>query len=126
VAGTKTLVTVVDDDLSISRMLSRVLMSEGFEVESYTSAEDFLKSGLLSESECLILDISLPGMTGVELQQQLLEKGSNVPIVFMSADADEHVQRRVRTAGAVGFLRKPFSLDSLLTLVRSVALPALT
>ena len=77
-AGTKTLITVVDDDLSISRMLSRVLMSEGFEVESYASAEDFLKSGLLNDSECLILDINLPGMTGVELQQQLLEKGSNV------------------------------------------------
>ncbi len=106
----------------MSRMLSRVLTSEGFAVISFASAEEFLESKRAQDSDCLILDMNLPGMSGSALHQQLLKKNIDIPIVFISADADESTQRRALDDGAVGFLSKPFSLESLLSLVRSVAL----
>ena len=106
----------------MSRMLCRVLTSEGFAVISFASAEEFLESERAQDSDCLILDMNLPGMSGNELHQQLLKQKIDIPIVFISADADEATQRRALDDGAAGFLSKPFSLESLLSLVRSVAL----
>ena len=116
------IISVVDDDHSMSRMLCRVLTSEGFAVISFASAEEFLESERAQDSDCLILDMNLPGMSGSELHQQLLNQKIDIPIVFISADADEATQRRALDDGAAGFLSKPFSLESLLSLVRSVAL----
>ena len=117
----RTLITVVDDDLSMSRMLGRVISAAGFEVLCFSSAEEFLESERAKESACLILDYNLPGITGADLQQKLVREGAELPIVFISADADEMAQRRVMNAGAVAFFPKPFRIDSLLTHVRSVA-----
>jgi FixJ family two-component response regulator len=102
-------------------MLRRILISAGFDVACYGSAEEFLNSGPSSDSACLILDMNLPGMSGLELQQELAQRGIDTPALFISADADEAAQRRVLAAGAVSFLSKPFSIDILLNKVRAVA-----
>ncbi len=102
-------------------MLRRILTSAGFEVACFGSAEEFLDSKQSNGSACLILDMNLPGMSGLELQQQLLQKGIDTPAVFISADANEAAQQRVLEAGAVSFLSKPFSIETLLNKVRSVA-----
>jgi FixJ family two-component response regulator len=102
-------------------MLRRILTSAGFNVACFGSAEEFLDSEQVSDSDCLILDMNLPGMSGLELHQRLVQRGIDTPAVFISADADEAAQRRVLNAGAVSFLSKPFSIDVLLDKVRSVA-----
>ena len=113
-------ISVVDDDHSMSRMLSRVLTSAGFVVSCFGSAEEFLEAEQSDDPVCLILDMNLPGMSGVELQQKLLQQGCKVPIIFVSADANEVVQQRVLDAGAFSFLSKPFRIESLLANVRAV------
>jgi FixJ family two-component response regulator len=126
VARTKSLISVVDDDRSMSRMLYRVITAAGLDVVSFASAEEFLDSGALGDSACLILDMHLPGMSGIELQQHLNASGLEIPIIFISAQADEAAKRQVLEAGAAGFFNKPFSIESLLATVRSIPSLALT
>ena len=121
-----TIISVVDDDQSMSRMLSRVLTSAGFTVKSFTSAEEFLDSRGFTDSACLILDMNLPGMSGDELQWILNGRGFDLPIIFISADADEAIQKRVLDSGAVAFLDKPFNIDILLDKIRSIQIPTLS
>ena len=121
--GMKTQISVIDDDPSMARMLQRVITAAGFDVVRFASAEEFLSSAALADSACLILDLNLPGMSGIDLQQHLNDSGHEIPIIFISAQADEVVRRRVLEAGAAGFFNKPFSIDSLLATVH--ALPAL-
>ena len=123
---TSTIISVVDDDQSMSRMLSRVLTSAGFTVKSFTSAEEFLDSRGFTDSACLILDMNLPGMSGDELQWVLNGRGFDLPIIFISADADEAIQKRVLDSGAVAFLDKPFNIDILLDKIRSIQIPTLS
>ncbi len=115
-----TLISVVDDDSSMSRMLARLINAAGFDVESFGSAEAFLQSGNLDDSACLILDVDLPGMNGLELQQKLNKAGHALPIIFISAEATEAMQQKMLDSGAIGFFKKPFSIDSFLAKVRSV------
>ena len=110
----------------MSRMLSRVLTSAGFTVKSFASAEEFLNSQGFSDSACLILDVNLPGMSGAELQWVLNCRGFDLPIIFISADADETTQQRLLASGALAFLDKPFNIDSLLDKVRSIPIPTLS
>src|SRR5215471_5197175 len=98
-----TLISIVDDDQSMSRMLNRVMSALGFEVRSFGSAEEFLESCALGQSACLILDVNLPGMSGVDLQRQLNDAGPRIPIVFISGQADEATRQRAINAGAAGF-----------------------
>src|SRR4029079_13510229 len=126
VSTTSTIISVVDDDQSMSRMLSRVLTSAGFTVKSFTSAEEFLDSRGFTDSACLILDMNLPGMSGDELQWILNGRGFDLPIIFISADADEAIQKRVLDSGAVAFLDKPFNIDILLDKIRSIPIPTLS
>ena len=121
---TNPLISVVDDDPSMSRMLCRAIKAAGLSVDSFGSAEEFLDSEASVASVCLILDMNLPGMSGLELQQLLNILRPDVPIIFMSAQADEATQRRAFKAGAIGFLRKPFSIESLLATLRSIPLHA--
>jgi FixJ family two-component response regulator len=104
----------------MSRMLARIITAAGFDVQAFPSAEAFLQSGRIDESACLILDVDLPGMNGLELQQELNDSGRALPIIFISAEATEAMQRKMLDSGAIGFFKKPFSIDSLLTKVRSV------
>ena len=104
-------------------MLSRVITSSAFEVASFSSAEEFLESDAVVNCACLILDLNLPGMSGMDLQQHLKDSGREIPIIFVSGHADESTKQAVMAAGAAGFLSKPFKVNLLLDTVR--ALPAL-
>jgi len=108
------LVSVVDDDESVRESLPDLLRELGYSVQAFSSAEEFLASDCVGETRCLILDIALPGMTGPDLQQELTVRGQEIPIVFITAQADETVRTRLREQGAVECLFKPFSDTALL------------
>ena len=114
------MIAVIDDDQSMARMLSRVIRAEGFGVEWFHSAEEFLDSGSLRQFDCLILDLNLPGMSGIDLQRQLNDSGVEIPIVFISGQAEEATRQHALDAGAAGFFSKPFNIDSLLASIRSL------
>lgn len=113
------LISIVDDNPSVLKSLDRLLKSLGFKVQAFASAEDFLQSGDQSNTACLILDVRLPGMNGLELLRQLATAMSDIPIVFVSAHDDAEVKDQALAAGAVAFLSKPFSEDVLLKAVNS-------
>ncbi len=103
------LVSVVDDDESVRESLPDLLRELGYSVRAFSSAEEFLASDCVDETRCLILDIAMPGMTGPDLQQELTVRGQTIPIVFITALADETVRSRSLEQGAVECLFKPFS-----------------
>ncbi len=103
------LVSVVDDDESVRESLPDLLRELGYSVRAFSSAEEFLASDCVGETRCLILDIAMPGMTGPDLQQELTARGQEIPIVFITAQADETVRPRSLEQGAVECLFKPFS-----------------
>jgi len=114
------LVTIVDDDVSVRRSTRRLLRCCGLRAEVFSSAEDFLESGLAEETTCLLLDVRMPKMDGLELQRQLGETRQLIPIIFLSARASEEEERRALRAGAANFLRKPVSKDALLRAISAV------
>lgn len=103
------LVSVVDDDESVRESLPDLLKALGFSAEAFGSAEEFLTSDSLNKTRCLILDVSMPGMTGPDLKQELERRGVLIPIVFITAHRDETVRPRLVKEGAVECLFKPFS-----------------
>ena len=111
-------VSIVDDDVSVRRSTRRLLRSSGFRAEAFASAEEFLNSQSAGETACLILDLRMPGMNGLELQRRLTQNGNPVPIIFLSAQASEEDERSALGAGAVQFLRKPISKETLLSAIR--------
>jgi FixJ family two-component response regulator len=113
------LVSIVDDDISVRRSTLRLLNSSGMRAEAFASAEAFLKSRRAEETGCLLLDVRMPGMDGLELQRRLSETGVLIPIVFLSARASEDEERRALQVGAAFFLRKPVSKDVLLNAIRA-------
>jgi FixJ family two-component response regulator len=123
--GTKTnsldvpLVSIVDDDLSVRRSTRRLLRSAGFRVEAFASAEEFLASGQIVETACLILDLRMPGMNGLQLQRRLAERSKPIPIIFFSAYSLPDEERQALQAGAVQFLQKPVKKDVLLSAIRN-------
>ena len=113
----RSLISVVDDDESVRESLPDLLRELGFAAEAFSSAEAFLASDAFGRTQCLVLDISMPGMTGLELQQELTRRRRNIPIVFITAHADRTVRPRVLEQGAVECLFKPFSEAALLDAV---------
>ena len=107
-------ICVVDDDESVREALRSLLKSVGFEAQVFASAEDFLGSDHLPGTCCLILDVRMPGMSGFELHERLIASDEEVPVIFISAHADEEARTRALRSGAVDFLLKPFSDDALL------------
>ena len=105
------LVTVIDDDQSVRESLPDLLRAFGFSVQAFACAEDFLASDCLARTRCVLLDIEMPGMTGLELQTALAKR---LPIVFITAHADAATRAQVIDAGAVDCLIKPFTEDALL------------
>jgi FixJ family two-component response regulator len=108
------LVSVVDDDESVRESLPDLLRELGYSVRAFSSPEEFLASDCVAETGCLLLDIAMPGMSGLDLQQELTDRGQKIPIVFITALADETVRPRVLEQGAVECLFKPFSDTALL------------
>jgi FixJ family two-component response regulator len=112
---------VIDDDASVCKALKRLIRSAGMAAHSFASAEDFLASEL-PQPDCLVLDLRMPGMSGLELQQQLSAEHRDVPIVFISAHDDDQTRQSALTAGAAAFLHKPFDDHALLAaLARATA-----
>ena len=113
------LVSVVDDDESVRESLPDLLRAFGFSAEAFASAEKFLASDSVDKTRCLILDVSMPGMTGPDLQRELTRRGLPIPIVFITAHRDENVRPRLLEQGAVECLFKPFSDAALHTALSS-------
>ena len=108
------LVVVVDDDESVRESLPDLLRQCGFDSAAYASAEEFLSSDVIAKTSCLILDIAMPGMSGIELQRELVRRRQAIPIIFITAHTDETVRPRMLEQGAVECLFKPFSETALL------------
>jgi len=113
----QSVVMIVDDDESMRRAARRLIKSYGFPVETFASAEDFLSSGRLHETACLVLDVQMPGLNGLELQSRLITDGHQVPIIFITAFNDENARAQALKAGALGYLVKPFEEADLLTAI---------
>jgi FixJ family two-component response regulator len=105
----RSLVSVVDDDESVRESLPDLLREVGFAAQAFSSAEAFLASDVVSETSCLILDVAMPGMSGPDLQEELVRRQQEIPIVFITANGDETVRPRLLAQGAVECLFKPFS-----------------
>src|SRR5215467_10846852 len=110
-------IAVIDDDALVRQSLEDCMESAGYVVEGFGSAEEFLKSGSARDVACLILDIQLPGMTGLELQEKLVGSGNRVPIVFVSAWGTGTNRDAAFRRGAAGFLAKPFRREDLLAII---------
>jgi FixJ family two-component response regulator len=117
------LVSIVDDDVSVRRSTRRLLRSAGFWAEAFASAEEFLISGLAKETDCLILDLRMPAMNGLQLQRRLAEDFNPVPIIFLTAHSSPEEERQALQAGAIQFLQKPISKEVLLLAIRNALKP---
>src|SRR6266404_447640 len=113
------LITIVDDDDSMRRALQGLLESAELHAQSFASAEEFLKSGQHHRTACLIADIRMPGMSGLELQAKLNAERCRIPIIFITAHGDEKMRLQALRAGAVEFMAKPFNDEALLESVRA-------
>jgi FixJ family two-component response regulator len=114
----------VDDDASLRRSVSNLLRSLGFSVDSFDSAEHFLEAGVLHTTTCLVLDLRLPGLSGLDLLARLQTEAPAIGVIVLTAHGDEHVERRVLALGAREFLTKPFRTEELVRAVNACLTPA--
>ena len=119
----QSIVMIVDDDDSLRRAARRLIRSYGYAVDTFGSAEDFLASGQLDETACLVLDVRMPGLSGLGLQDRLKAMGYGFPIIFITATTDNNTRAQALTAGAFGYLIKPFDEDELLTCIKDALQP---
>ncbi|HXW07106.1 MAG TPA: response regulator [Vicinamibacterales bacterium] len=117
--GKRSLVSVVDDDESVRESLPDLLRELGFAAEAFSSANAFLASDFVSETSCLLLDVAMPGMSGPELQQELIRRQKDIPIVFITANGDKTIRPCLLAQGAVECLFKPFSDAALLDVLNA-------
>ena len=106
---------IVDDDASVLKALKRLIISAGFNVRKYSSANNFLDCGYENQEGILILDVQMPEMSGIEVQKKVVDSGSKMPIIFMTAHENEEIQKVAMESGAVAFFQKPFEEDALLS-----------
>jgi FixJ family two-component response regulator len=111
---TKILIYVVDDDASVRNALTMLFISADMEVQTFEAAEDLLKCQLGEQNTCLISDIKLKGLSGLELQQQLVERGNKMPVIFLTAFDSKKIRKQAKQAGASGYFRKPVDDQALL------------
>ena len=112
--------SVVDDDESVRESLPDLLREFGFSASAFSSAKEFLSSDRVGQTKCLILDIAMPEMTGLELQQELKRRGQSIPIVFITGQRDEELRNQALNEGAMNFLHKPFSDTALLEALKVI------
>jgi len=117
------LISIVDDDESMREAIQSLLRSVGFRAKTFASGEQFLQSDQIENTACLILDVRMPGMSGLDLQRRLMATECRIPIVFVTAHGEEEARSRALQEGAVDFLLKPFSEEALLNAIQ-VALHA--
>lgn len=110
---------VVDDDSSMRRSVERLLIANGFLTEGYASAEAFLNHAQTSKIRCIVLDIHLGGISGIELWQHLKQGGTSPPVIFITAADDDTLEREAIKAGCVAYLQKPFPAESLIAAINS-------
>ena len=108
-------IAIVDDDDSFRRATTSFVRSLGYGTAAFDSAEAFLKSDRVSEADCLITDVQMPGMTGIELQGRLIADGHQVPVIFITAFPEMRARAQALASGAIGFLAKPFNDQNLIT-----------
>jgi FixJ family two-component response regulator len=118
--GTRNLVIVVDDDPSTLRAVQRVLQVHGFDTEVFNSGEGFLEGAHLCEASCLVLDIHLPRISGIELRRQLTRSGHSLPVIFITAVESEVTHKAALEAGCAAYLHKPFPSGLLIEAVETV------
>jgi len=116
-ATERPLLSVVDDDEMLRESLPDLLQECGFAARAFSSGQEFLSSDYVNQTRCLILDVAMPGMSGVDLQEELKRRGQVIPIIFISGQKDEDVRKQALKQGAVKFLYKPFSDSDLLNAV---------
>ena len=117
--STVPLISIVDDDDSLRDSLNNLIRSLGFRAQGFASAEEFLNSNQLHDTQCLIVDVRMPGMSGLELQRHLVAAHSQIPIVFITSHADDDAETRALKAGAVAFLYKPCREEMLIKAIDS-------
>jgi FixJ family two-component response regulator len=108
------LISIVDDDESMRESTEELVRSLGYQVAAFASAEEFLQSDSVDSTSCLIADVQMPGLSGIDLQRWLIDRGVKMPMIFITAFPQEGTRLRAMTAGAIGYLGKPFSEESLL------------
>jgi FixJ family two-component response regulator len=111
------LISIVEDDADVRTATESLVKSCGFDVCAFASAQDFLQSRSVAHTACLISDVQMPVMSGIELQAALVDRGLRIPTIFVTAFMDESIKRRAMDAGAVGFLYKPFNGKALIKFV---------
>jgi len=111
------IISIIDDDESMRCAVKSLVTSLGFGAYTFASAEKFLQSPRLDDTSCLITDLQMPGLSGVELQKLLVAQGRRMPIIFMTAFPEERMRARAMEAGALGFLSKPFESETLIKLI---------
>ena len=117
------LIAIVDDDASICDALKSLLRAVGWRAEGFTSAEAFCQSGEVHTTACLLLDVQLPGISGLELQRQLRSSQARIPIIFITAHGNEAMRAQALQAGAVAFFAKPFNDTALLEAIQTALAP---
>lgn len=110
-------ISIVDDDESVRESMRGLIRSLGYAAATFDSAEAFLESGHVHETACLISDVQMPGMSGIELQSRLIRHGHHVPVIFITAYPETKTRAQALAAGAVGFLSKPFHDESLIACI---------
>jgi len=118
--GSLPLIAVVDDDDSVRESLRDLLRSAGFAVQVFASAEEFLHSDQLRQPDCLILDVRMPGIGGLELQRRLVASHRDLPVIFITAHGDEATRSQALKDGAMEYLLKPFTEEALLNAIHAI------
>ena len=101
------MIAIVDDDDAVREAMKLLMRSLGYHASTFGSAEEFLNSGQVDDTSCLITDVQMPGLSGIDLQDRLIARGHRIPIIFLTGYPDENVRTRAMKAGAIGFLIKP-------------------
>lgn len=112
-----TMISIIDDDDSVRAATASLVRSLGFKTRTFASADEFLDSPRAYDSDCVITDVQMPGMGGLELQSRLMAEGHDMPLIFMTAFPEERVRRQAMSAGAVGFLGKPFDGNDMIACI---------
>jgi len=118
-ATERLLLSVVDDDEMLRESLPDLLREFGFAARAFSSGQEFLSSNDVGETRCLILDVAMPGMSGLEVQEELKRRGQAIPVIFITGQKDEEIRKQAFRQGAVKFLYKPFSDSALLEAVNA-------